>query len=715
MVSMRAMAHALLRLLMAEVALTDGTRHTGFLPDSPIPPFKVPTANGIVSWPPTRSLSADRSLLPLVVMTYDDANPFLERIITDEISLSGFLSGVVPNCTFVFLASDEASLGVAHDHLTAQIDRMAMDPQVKAQWLQRLVFANESIPAMRARADHTFGTLPDVLDEWVAQAKTIAVHPAGREAGSADRVEGTVVMSRLDGFFQWTNTQDLHNHSPKPVLQGTLVMNGSPCGCAIGNFTGKFVLLDMTEMPCSGETAVKFVLHDSPAAIIVMQPKGVPLRVLGQNITADDEDAFTTLATMVSHNEQVLQALDAAPEGLPVTYALSPTPGWFMSVSEDGTLKEIGLAINPLLNVLRFQAAGLAYHQQLKDRLAAPGMSIPIFDHAVGVVTANVTLPSPDELTQFDSAAFEIELTCGGPKDLDCDPWDQTVSLTAVCRGNETQLGGGDVAELARWITPYRRRVGHWLVPAPQLLAVVAPNMVPVGSHSDLPLSCSFTVDMPPWIGSKWVSTIHLRLGNTDHGTGNHDGSPNDGVNEHLEQDMLKVEPSAMASSGKALFCNGHPSEGNQQVFNSSYNKRQAVSFDVPAGTRRVVLQALVTGHGDDETYGCCEFLPSKHTFVVNGESFTLSLMEPLDPQACTTHVDQGVEPNGYGAWWFGRNGWCNGMAILPWVEDITEAVSGTTNTVVYTAQMYHQGRWVEPNSTDGVLFVSSRLSLIHI
>ena len=33
----------------------------------------------------------------------------------------------------------------------------------------------------------------------------------------------------------------------------------------------------------------------------------------------------------------------------------------------------------------------------------------------------------------------------------------------------------------------------------------------------------------------------------------------------------------------------------------------------------RVELEALITTHGSDE-YGCCEFLPTKHVFTVNGE-----------------------------------------------------------------------------------------------
>ena len=54
----------------------------------------------------------------------------------------------------------------------------------------------------------------------------------------------------------------------------------------------------------------------------------------------------------------------------------------------------------------------------------------------------------------------------------------------------------------------------------------------------------------------------------------------------------------------------------------------------------RVELEALITTHGSDE-YGCCEFLPTKHVFTVNGEgedsltslsTFLITLLISLTP-----------------------------------------------------------------------------------
>lgn len=45
-----------------------------------------------------------------------------------------------------------------------------------------------------------------------------------------------------------------------------------------------------------------------------------------------------------------------------------------------------------------------------------------------------------------------------------------------------------------------------------------------------------------------------------------------------------------------------------------------------------------------------------------------------------------GVEPNEHGTWTYGRNGWCDGQDVKPWVADVTAALAptGAQNTVVY-------------------------------
>ena len=47
----------------------------------------------------------------------------------------------------------------------------------------------------------------------------------------------------------------------------------------------------------------------------------------------------------------------------------------------------------------------------------------------------------------------------------------------------------------------------------------------------------------------------------------------------------------------------------------------------------------------------------------------------------------QGVVPNQYGTWGYGRAGWCPGMDVAPFVTDITDFVSiGEENVIQYDA-----------------------------
>merc|ERR1712113_1159318 len=109
-------------------------------------------------------------------------------------------------------------------------------------------------------------------------------------------------------------------------------------------------------------------------------------------------------------------------------------------------------------------------------------------------------------------------------------------------------------------------------------------------------------------------------------------------------------------------------------LFDSSYNDARNLTVRLPANATKVELVVMMTGHGYDSE-GCCEFLPTRHIFTFNNHAFTLDFMEPLDLEACF-RPSEGVAPNGYGAWWYGRNGWCNGQDVKPRVLDVSSAFS---------------------------------------
>ena len=73
--------------------------------------------------------------------------------------------------------------------------------------------------------------------------------------------------------------------------------------------------------------------------------------------------------------------------------------------------------------------------------------------------------------------------------------------------------------------------------------------------------------------------------------------------------------------------------------------------------------------------------------------------------------VPLGVVPNEHGTWLYGRDGWCDGQEIEPWVVDITKQISldhTATNTILY--QGYFNDRTPNPTTSPGVITIYSEL-----
>ena len=132
-------------------------------------------------------------------------------------------------------------------------------------------------------------------------------------------------------------------------------------------------------------------------------------------------------------------------------------------------------------------------------------------------------------------------------------------------------------------------------------------------------------------------------------------------------------------------------------AFNQSYAHNFApFTFELPAGRPRVQLYAVITGHGNDN-HGCGEFCATEHRFQLgDSAAVTKENLLPVTHQqiGCAEHVDEGVTPNEYGTWLFGRDGWCNGKPVTPFVADVSGLIpwedagaNGTTRvTLEYSA-----------------------------
>lgn len=185
---------------------------------------------------------------------------------------------------------------------------------------------------------------------------------------------------------------------------------------------------------------------------------------------------------------------------------------------------------------------------------------------------------------------------------------------TSTITSNSTQKFCGQ--ELGRWITPFARRVGRWLTDVTPLLPLFAsPTTGASSTQCEFQISCGTT--------ESWVPTLNLRF---------HDQQPS------------APQPTQILP----LFQGG--------TFDSSYNaKYSPIQFEVPTGTKKVLLYAVITGHGSDNN-GCGEFCVTSHHFVFNNKTTdTRTFWNAGTPLGCARHASEGVEPNEYGTWLYGR------------------------------------------------------------
>jgi hypothetical protein len=258
-----------------------------------------------------------------------------------------------------------------------------------------------------------------------------------------------------------------------------------------------------------------------------------------------------------------------------------------------------------------------------------------------GPSNSTVSFPLSQSQMQQYSMQLDMSLNCGGLNDVTCPAWDRSLQLLVSCNTNEFY-------EIGRWITPFKRGAGRWLTDITPLIPLL-----------DQP-QCTFQF------------AINVSGGGVD------DPWRVSATLEFINYDKSSIRPMSIIP----LYNGG--------TFSSSYNSAyQPVSFIPPAGTVKVETYAVITGHGCN-TDCCCEFCPTTHVFQFNGDSdaeVSTTFHNAGTPMGCAKRVPEGVEPNEFGTWLYGRDGWCDGQNVSPWVEDVTSLVNlSAQNSVNYYA-----------------------------
>ena len=256
-----------------------------------------------------------------------------------------------------------------------------------------------------------------------------------------------------------------------------------------------------------------------------------------------------------------------------------------------------------------------------------------------------VEFPNLDQLNNYSGMSIELLRGCpdanGNYSDQGCDDYDRKARMF-VCEED-----GSNCHEAARWITPFDRQPHHLTDISPFI------SMIKPGGNKLIKFQ-----------ESGWPNSLLTMRFRFYHG-------------QDLEHTPQNFEP---------MWVGTIP-------FNPEFDDNTPpMVFEIPDNATKVEFVSYITGHGwGCDGFNCAEFCNSKHTFTVNGGVYEF---ENDHPEANdNTHcmeldtIIEGVVPNQWGTWGYGRAGWCPGQDVHPVITDITEYVSiGDENVIQYNA-----------------------------
>ena len=481
------------------------------------------------------------------------------------------------------------------------------------------------------------------------------------------------ILKRVDARYDWLP-------SPKSTFSNSTLpakIVAAADGCRPRPHLEGFVAVLLRGGGCDFSRKVAAMNESGAAGVIFVAAEGDPLREI---ICLDDEecdgaDDYAIPASVVPFSHFFV----AAGANLTVRFQTTPSPNLCFTVDRRGKLGECGWLLYPSLRFYAWQAQWLSYEQTLRRELdeverrsvshrrrppstlfsssssssfsslpfpfsipssATPSsLIIDAFDFTTmqgrdGVVASVKLPPAHVMLRNVTRVRLDASLSCPGVRDEDCPPWDHTVQLFVCCDVHSELCG----AELGRWITPFRRRVGRWLTDVTPLLPLL------LSTSSNV---CKVTMKTVPW-AKPWKPALRFLLD----------------VEETIEDERMRTKKKLTPVKTFPLFRGG--------TFDADYNaKYEPMFFMIPSSVVKVVVVAVITGHGSDDNQ-CGEFCPTSHVFLVNGKVYNRTFEDAGTPLGCAETVPGGSIPNEHGTWLYGRGGWCDGRQVDPWVVDVS-------------------------------------------
>ena len=344
-----------------------------------------------------------------------------------------------------------------------------------------------------------------------------------------------------------------------------------------------------------------------------------------------------------------------------------------LAIDTSQKIREIGYLGNPAsftgtyIHYLAHEAVYFNYEKNIFAEPEEPYDEFIVFDEEIytggwaASISNTIEFPSAEQMSSYSKMEVELLRGCpdsnGNYSDAGCDDYDR-IARMFVC-----DLDGSNCKEIARWITPFDRQ--------PHSLTDISPFIATLANGGQKIIKFQES----GWPNS--LLTMKFRLyHNTDR-----------------QPTPQEFQP---------MWVGTIP-------FNPDFDDNTPpIVFEVPDNATKVEFVSYITGHGwGCDGMNCAEFCNSKHTFIVNGgvHEFDTSYPEAGDLDYCMEPgtIVQGVKPNQYGTWGYGRAGWCPGQDVHPMVTDITDYVSiGDENVIDYDGCRVQGNNCLDPPICQG-------------
>ena len=449
-------------------------RDTLYPPFSPMPPLTLTDVNG-------SSVTLPVANAPLVCFAFDENDAWTEASWYSVYGVRDFLdlSLTVLNTRYLFAVYNDSHVKKSLHFMRGQLtNAMQLTPAWTTNesdlWFSHATFASEAIEALGD------GWVYSLLSNWT-NAGVDKTHTTLKV------VDNGIVLNSFPRL-------DAHTQSFPTIPIGksfSIISSGEFCHTATNQQLPCAMLL-FCEVDYNMRTIVGAVQSSGASLGVVILPEGLPLRIL----TLDAVDVDPKMESVILPAMMQLRASDGAilaahlltkNSSSTLTIEVSSNAGGggvAFTASSRGTLLEAGW-LSSDLRYYAWAAQWLDFEARTSANATAGegedtvlvNIFISTFMQGFPGARAIVTIPAAGAGNIYTQLVLDAALGCVDPWDTSCAPWDRQSWVTVCCSGNISDPACATskygFTELGRYITPFRRGLGHWLTDVTPLLPLL--------------------------------------------------------------------------------------------------------------------------------------------------------------------------------------------------------------------------------------------------